>query len=103
LTGIKPVSQVYNLIRGLDPYPGAWTLMSRAGTPNQQVLKIFSCFPLSQGHSHQPGKLIREGSQLMVAAPDGYLKILSLQLEGKKKMKTEDFLRGFQEIENFSA
>jgi methionyl-tRNA formyltransferase len=91
----KPVHDVYNFIRGLDPSPGAWTLMQLNG--GDLVVKIFSCRPVESTHDKPAGTIVKEGEGLMVAAAGGYLNILSLQLEGKKKMQTEDFLRGFKD------
>ena len=86
----KNVDEVYNLIRGLSPYPAAFTLL------NNKTLKIYK----SQKEIIQP--IIAEGNFetdkktfLKFACTNGYISIKELQLEGKKRMSIEDFLRGF--------
>ncbi len=81
---------VHNFIRGLSPYPGAWT------TLQGKVLKILQSrivsTPISPDH---PGMLVVEGHiELKISTNDGYIQVLALQLEGKKRMETPDFLRG---------
>lgn len=87
----KSVDEVHNLIRGLSPYPAAFTELEG------KTLKIFrsrkeKVLPQNAVGSFQTDKK----SFLKFACPDGYIQIEELQLEGKKKMKTEDFLRGFR-------
>ena len=88
----NPVQQVYNLIRGLSPYPGAFTRL------NTKTLKIFRAEPLpGKPDSTLPGNFETDKkTYLRFACTDGYISIKELQLEGKKKMNTEDFLRGYQ-------
>lgn len=83
--------KIHWLIRGLSPYPAAFTEM------NGKKLKIFK----SAYHNFEDGKaagtMETDGkSWLRFYAKDGYLEILELQLEGKKRMKTEEFLRGYR-------
>jgi methionyl-tRNA formyltransferase len=83
------VAQVYNLIRGLSPYPGAFTSLEGKG------LKIFAATLEEKGHGKEPGVWETDGkSFLRFAAADGWLYVKSMQLEGKKRMAVEDFLRG---------
>ena len=86
----KNVGEIYNLIRGLSPYPAAFTLL------NNKTLKIYK----SQKEIIQP--ISAEGNFetdkktfLKFACTNGYISIKELQLEGKKRMSIEDFLRGF--------
>lgn len=102
---MKPGRQIHNLIRGLSPYPAAFTYLEKE--PEQKILfKIFRTRFDPASHSLAPGKIIREGKkELKVAVRDGYLSILSLQQEGKRRMRTEDFLLGsslFSSISRFS-
>ena len=90
----KPGEQIRNLIRGLSPYPGAWTELTGA---DGQIftLKIFFAefFPAS---GLLPGTVFSDGKTILkIAASDGWLNLTDLQLSGKKRMKTEEFLRGF--------
>lgn len=83
------VDEVYNHIRGLSPYPGAFTYL------HEKTLKLFSCSKLKQDCPEKPGTLLSDNkSFLHFACTDGYLVVHELQLEGKKRMKTADFLRG---------
>ncbi len=87
----KPVNEVYDLIRGLSPYPCAFTRL------NTKTLKIFRAEPLpGRPDSTLPGNFETDKkTYLRFACTDGYISIKELQLEGKKKMKIEEFLRGF--------
>jgi methionyl-tRNA formyltransferase len=90
----KSAKQVYDFVRGLSPYPGAWTtLVSPDG--KSTVLKIFKTVKVDAA---QTGSTIRvEGKKLMV----GGLELVELQLTGKKRMLARDFLNGFREIEKY--
>lgn len=101
----KPGRQIHNLVRGLSPSPAAFTFLEKE--PGQKILfKIFHAKFESASHSHSPGNIIRDGEKkLKVAVSDGYLNILSLQQEGKRRMKTEEFLLGsslFSAVSRFS-
>lgn len=88
------VKRSYDFIRGLSPYPAAWTTLVANG--KEQILKIFKtekefCTPTTP-----VGTVLLDGKESMkVALEDGYLNLLEIQLAGKKRMHTEDFLRGF--------
>ncbi len=92
----KGVKAVYDFVRGLSPYPAAWTeLMNVDGT--SQVLKIFQTEKNFFSHGEEIGTVSTDGkTYLRIALSDGYLSILSLQLAGKKRMPISDFLRGFK-------
>lgn len=84
----RPTVEVHNFIRGLSPYPGAWTML------DGKVLKIFESIPLVGAHE-APGTLYSDGrSVLEFSTADGVIRVKTLQMEGKKRMPTEDFLRG---------
>lgn len=95
----KGVKGVYDFVRGLSPYPAAWTeLVNADGT--SQVLKIFRTEKNFFSHGEKIGAVSTDGkTYLRVALADGYLYIHSLQLAGKKRMPVADFLRGFKVIE----
>ncbi len=87
---------IYNFVRGLSPYPSAWTTL-RFHSDNKLVLKIFTSTPEFIEHNQPPGTLLSDQkTYLKVAVPGGYIHLLELQLEGKKKMNISDFLRGKQ-------
>jgi methionyl-tRNA formyltransferase len=94
-------SRIHNLIRGLAPYPCA---RSWFGNENTKIsFKIFESQPESDDHSMKPGTIISdEKSFLKIACRNGSVNILSLQLEGKKRMNTIEFLRGFK-ISNYAV
>ena len=92
----KGVKGVYDFVRGLSPYPAAWTELVGADG-SSLVLKIFQTEKIFFSHGEKIGTLSSDGkTYLRVALADGYLNILSLQLAGKKRMPVADFLRGFK-------
>ena len=95
----KGVKGVYDFVRGLSPYPAAWTELVGADG-SSLVLKIFQTEKMFFSHGEKIGTLSSDGkTYLRVALADGYLNILSLQLAGKKRMPVADFLRGFKVTE----
>lgn len=87
----SPVEEIYNLIRGLSPFPGAFTLLG------EKTLKIFTAKIKMAHPSVSPGTYETDGRQcLQFAGKDGYIEVLDLQLEGKKRMAVADFLRGYK-------
>ena len=121
---------IRNFVRGLNPYPSAWTTLVRDGVATD--VKIFSVaaaqqdtpsltaplhsappieadgpLPLSRGWRRScegvpaaPGSIMIDGSRLLVATNDGWLEVRELQLAGKKRMAADAFLRGFRDIDN---
>ncbi|WKB81331.1 methionyl-tRNA formyltransferase [Cellulophaga lytica] len=87
-------TKTYNLIRGLSPYPAAWTTLYNNNS--KTVLKIYATELIEETHSLQPGKLVFDKKTIKVAVPNGYIKLLEIQLSGKKRMKTSDVLNGLQ-------
>lgn len=91
----RTVETVHNLIRGLSPYPGAFT------TLNEKILKVFRSkkeitYPKStEGDYETDGR-----TYLKFACTDGYLHLLEVQLEGKKRMSIADFLKGYRFNDN---
>jgi methionyl-tRNA formyltransferase len=87
----KNAEDIYNLIRGLSPYPAAYTYL------NGKKLKVFAAEKDLANPQGKPGSYITDQkSFLKLAARDGYLSLKEIQLEGKKKMGIEDFLRGWR-------
>lgn len=85
----QPAEKVYNLIRGLSPSPAAYT------TLNGKILKIYNALYQLEETGLQPGGFICDNkSHLKFAAADGFVSVTDLQLEGKKRMGVEEFLRG---------
>lgn len=87
------VVKIHNLVRGLSPYPAAWTSLTTTEGKELQ-LKIFEGKPAGSG-TLAPGRFKIEGDRLFAGCAGGNLyEITSLQLEGKRRMSTPDFLRG---------
>lgn len=85
----KTCDTILHLIRGLSPYPGAYTFV------NNKTLKIFNADILNETHGQTPGSYISDGKTfLRFACKDGYINVSELQIEGKKRMKIDEFLRG---------
>ena len=85
---------IHNLIRGLCPYPCAKSFFIK----DSQTLsfKIFESFIDNEKHNYLPGEIVTDGKHfLKIACKNGFLHILNIQLEGKNKMNTMEFLRGF--------
>jgi methionyl-tRNA formyltransferase len=87
----KPVSEIYNLIRGLSPFPAAYTHL------DGKLLKIYSSEKEIITPGIAPGQFETDKKTFFkFAGPDGYIKLIDIQLEGKKKMKIDEFLRGYR-------
>ncbi len=97
----KTAKQVYDFIRGLSPYPGAWTTLV-APDGKETVLKIFKTRKTGKPTTAGKGSITVEGKSLLVAASNEWLAIEELQLAGKKRMATHDFLNGMKDMESYS-
>lgn len=99
----RPVKDVYNFIRGLAPYPAAWTeLISPEGEP--LTLKVFQTEKIVSVHTFPVGTILTDGKTYMdIASSDGYLRLLSIQLAGKKRMPVAAFLNGFNLTAQYSV
>jgi len=83
--------QIHNLIRGLSPYPTAFTAL------NDKNLKVFKAEIEDKEPGIAAGGFLTDGkTYLKFAAKDGFIKLLDIQYEGKKRMLIEDFLRGMR-------
>ncbi len=92
----KTTTEIYNFVRGLSPYPAAFSHFASEDNEKIQV-KIFKIATEKCHHNHQPGEIeIASKERLAVWAVDGKIFLEELQLEGKKRLQTKDFLNGFQ-------
>lgn len=92
----EPPVKIHDLVRGLSPYPAAWTEFKNPDGHALQ-LKIFKTMPVTAEHDHIPGSYESDGKTFLhIFCKGGYLKILELQLQGKKKLAVEEWLRGFK-------
>jgi len=80
---------IHNKIRGLSPFPAAWCKLG------DKTIKIYKSNFSKEPVKEAPGTFIRSGNTLKVAAADGYIELLELQPEGKKKMSVIEFLNGY--------
>lgn len=95
----KDTEAVRNLVRGLSPYPAAWTNLVNTDSGIEIPTKVFLAEKFFLGKNAKAGEIETDGKTFLhVACGNGWLKITDLQIAGKKRMKTEDFLRGFQQI-----
>jgi methionyl-tRNA formyltransferase len=85
----KDVNEVHNKIRGLSPYPTAYTFI------DNKVFKIYSATKEIVKHDLAPGTFIKESNTLKVAVDNGFIHLLEVQMEGKKRMNIEAFLNGY--------
>ena len=94
----RPAEALYNHIRGLSPYPAAWTVLHDADGNEMTTLKVYATGepePFNSGDKPMPGSIVADRKTLRVACGDGWLELLSLQQSGKKRMDTDAFLRGY--------
>lgn len=97
----QPVKRIYDFIRGLSPYPAAWSELVQPDGETV-VMKIFETEKIIQSHQLTPGTLLTDGkTYIHVATADGIIGICALQLPGKKRLKTDELLRGFRLTEEF--
>lgn len=95
-------TDIHNHVRGLSPYPAAWTTMTDANGKEMDI-KIYKTGSCESGNSDaepnvKPGTAKMEGNRLLVATADGYLEILSLMPVGKKRMEAKAFILGYHPV-----
>ena len=88
--------RVYDFVRGLSPYPGAWTTLCQEGA-QPVVMKVFKTAKTNRGAVGEPGDIVVEKNQLFVTTSDGLLRIEELQVAGKRRMNAADFLNGMRQ------
>ena len=90
--------EIYNKVRGLNPYPAAWTTIHTNG--EQITAKLYRVEKIYEKHTERIGSITTSKKSLKVAVMDGYLMIHEIKLSGKKKMDTQSLLNGFQFSDN---
>lgn len=97
------VVDLYNQVRGLSPYPAAWCEFVSPDNERHGVKIFEASYRLCQ-HDKNPGSINTDGKKIIeVACEGGYLQLVSLQLAGKKRLLTEELLRGFRMTDQFVA
>ena len=96
--------KVYDFVRGLSPYPGAWMEIQKEGG-KAQVLKVFKTSKTGKAVPEDVavGDLKVDGKQLLVACDDEWLQLDTIQMSGKKRMEARDFLNGMRDIELYKV
>ena len=101
----QEASAIYNFVRGLSPYPGAWSKMvsldDAAAPTTKMVLKIFEVAKTEKAVIAEPGTFIVENKKVYVNTNDFLLELKELQLSGKKRMDSRSFLNGFKQVEEY--
>lgn len=96
---------IYNFVRGLSPYPGAWSKMvsldDAAAPATKMVLKIFEVAKTEKAVIAEPGTFTVENKKVYVNTNDFLLELKELQLSGKKRMDSRSFLNGFKQVEEY--
>lgn len=89
----KPLNTIYNHIRGLNPYPAAWTTIIKKD--KEFTAKIYDVTKKEQQHNYNVGTIVTTKKELMIAVKGGFLIIDKIKLSGKKLMDTKSLLNGF--------
>ncbi len=90
----ESIDTIYNKVRGLSPYPAAWTTLHNGD--EEVVMKIYKAEKIVTEHDHSIGALIIEQKHIDVAVKNGYLRLHILQIAGKKKMEASALLNGYK-------
>jgi len=92
----KNSNEVHNFIRGLNPYPSAWTSINE----NKKILKIYKSrkYSSSLKAKHKPGTIIMNKNTLLISTGSGLIEVLELKMEGKKMMNNIEFNNGFKSL-----
>ncbi len=97
----KSAIEIYNLIRGLSPYPSAWCFISDKN--EEWNVKIYEANILLEHHNDAIGNLICSKKEIKIAVKDGYIDLISIQFPGKKKMNVGELLNGMAFSETAKA
>ena len=92
------LNNIYNHIRGLDPYPAAWATL--VNNDDRIEVKIYYSEKIKEQHHFETGTVVSNNKELKVAVKNGFLNILEIKLAGKRKMDTKSLLNGFTIYEN---
>ena len=97
----KSANEIYNTIRGLSPYPGAWFILK--DKDQEWQIKIFEAIVNLENHSEKIGEVFINKKEIKIAVLGGFIEILTLQFPGKKKMSTAELLNGLKFSEEVSV
>lgn len=92
---VNDTLKIHNFIRGLSPYPCAKSVLRKDTTTIS--FKIYESQTVIESHNFKPGSIVSDGEHFIrIACNDGFINVISLQLEGRKRLNTSEFLRGFK-------
>lgn len=97
----KSGKEIHDLIRGLSPYPAAWTFFK--DKEQEWNVKIYEAKFTSEEHSETIGRIFTTKKEMKIATQDGYIEIVQLQFPGKKNLKTSELLNGISLSEEAKA
>lgn len=98
-----PGRRIVDFVRGLSPYPAAWSGVVRDGESEPETsVKIFTARFEAARHGEQPGTLFSDGRTLRVACVDGWIWLDELQMAGKKRLPVRELLLGWRDVNNCS-
>lgn len=92
------IETIHNFIRGLSPYPAAWTTLHN--DEETVTMKIFKVEIEKITHKLKVGELMHDKKEMKVAVKEGYIKLIEIQLQGKKRMPSRDLLNGLNLSKN---
>lgn len=90
----KPINDIFNHIRGLNPYPAAWTTIVNG--EDELSAKIYGVSKDPSSHNLEVGTIVTSKKELKIAVTDGYLNIHQIKISGKKLMDAQSLLNGYQ-------
>ncbi|MGB5435433.1 MAG: methionyl-tRNA formyltransferase [Maribacter sp.] len=93
----SPLKQIYDFIRGMSPYPGAWTILQNNGA--EIFLKTYKASMELEDHKLENGQVLCTKKEMKVAVKGGYIRLEEIQLPGKRRMETGDVLNGLKLME----
>ena len=94
----KSITEIYNQIRGLNPFPAAWTVINN--NEEQLKTKLYKVRKVIEEHGFEFGKIISSKNELKVAVNKGFIIIDEIKIAGKKKLDSKSLLNGFVFSEN---
>ncbi len=89
----KSIDSIHNLIRGLNPYPAAWSILYN--NEEELAIKIYNTEKIIESHSYSIGKVIASKKEMKVVVKEGFIKVLDIKLPGKRTMDIKSLLNGY--------
>lgn len=93
-----PLADIYNKVRGLNPFPAAWTVIDNDG--EELTAKLYAVAKVYETHDFEIGQIVTTKKTLKIAVREGYLQVHEIKLPGKRKMNAVSLLNGFSFTEN---